>query len=518
MPVPTRLEAFGKWLKCVPHGGLGYFDGLSSEPLDTTYTDNRVATETLRRSLGIFLSLGDGSRLALWNHGGKSPAVVLLGSEGELKNVAPDLDTFLLAWSTGKCGVGDLDEEDDDVESARPALAEWLANEGAKKSTASVPSFKAWFKETVVDAVPAAKKKKLASAATAALADAERVGVDLGSVRAKMPKGFPLPARFEGFAKWLSKAPQGGLTESDLSLAGYAHSLTRDDAVDAELRKVLVLFLSARDVVNGETTELGLWSHGGAVPSVIARMGEEEWRSVAPDFDTFLLAWASGDAGVAELEGGDEAARAELAAWLAKQGAKASKTTTPNIATWIAKVTADAKAKRPAPKKLTAPSKPPLDMAKRALSLLGRRKDDEAVIAFANALGIDLASITDDNELNRLFVPKQGYSFAFPIPKDENAQRVRTFASVRFHRAKNRWWSYALGRDVSFSEFTGALPRGLAFSQSRSEARRLLGEPTKEDDDDLEWTDEKGVTLVVEFASQWDKIPEGEMKCVVLRV
>lgn len=516
MPPPARLLAFGKWLGKVPRGALGYFDALSSEPLDVTYTDNAAATDVLRRSLGIFLTLCDGSRLALWNHGGKGPAVVLLGSEGELKNVAPDFDSFLLAWSRGKCGIGNLDEEHDDVESARPALAKWLAAEGAKRSSATAPSFKSWFKKTVDDASPAARKKKLASAASAALAKAERVRVDLASVRAQAPKGFAFPPRFEPFAKWLAKAPEGGLTENELSLFGYRHSMTGDDAVDAELRKVLVLFMAARDLVDDVTTEVGLWKHSGATPSVIARVDESTWRNVAPDLDTFLLAWASGETGIAELGGGDEGTLASFRDWLVKGRAKPSTARAPDIAAWVAKVRAEAK--RPPSKKVGAVGKPPADMAERTMALLGQPKDAPAVVAFANELGIDLAALTDDSELNRLFVAKHGYSFAFPMPEDDKAPRVRTFASVRFHRAKNRWWSYALGRDVSFSEFAGALPRGLAFTQSRGDVIKLLGKPTKEDDDDLEWTDKKtGVTLVVEFASQWDKIPAGEMKCVVLR-
>src|SRR5262245_51624084 len=83
--VPPLLEAFARWLKGIPHGGVGYFEGLWSEPLDVTYVrdEDEAATERLRRQLGIFLHLGEGSRLALWYYGAAPPAVVMIGSEGD---------------------------------------------------------------------------------------------------------------------------------------------------------------------------------------------------------------------------------------------------------------------------------------------------------------------------------------------------------------------------------------------------------------------------------------------------
>jgi len=86
---PPRLIAFGKWLHKVPDGALGWFDTLASERLDMT--DNPAANKLLRESLGVFLGLGEGSRLALWNYGGPSPAVVLVGSEaaGKSQGLSP---------------------------------------------------------------------------------------------------------------------------------------------------------------------------------------------------------------------------------------------------------------------------------------------------------------------------------------------------------------------------------------------------------------------------------------------
>lgn len=137
--VPPLLEAFASWLKDVPYGGVGCFE-LLGEPLDVTYVsdEDEAATERLRRQLGIFLHLGEGSRLALWYYGAVPPAVVLLGSEGDLENVAPSLEAFLAALSEGRTGVGlGLDSGCD--ESKRPDLRAWLAQQGIQAPALAEP-------------------------------------------------------------------------------------------------------------------------------------------------------------------------------------------------------------------------------------------------------------------------------------------------------------------------------------------------------------------------------------------
>lgn len=533
MPVPERLLGFADWVKKVPHGALGWFDAIASEPLDVTYTDNAEATKALRKSLGIFLSLPDGSRLALWNHAGPgaAPAVVLIGSEGELRTVAVDLDTFLFAWAKGKSGVDDLDHDDDDgeVASMRPALAKWLADVGAKASKTKAPPFKKWFDATVKANTSAKQLAKEDRKAEAALADAEPVDIDLASVRTGAPADAALPPRLAAFAKWLKKTRQGGLTDSDLGVCGFPHSLVNDDRVDAELRKSLAFFMRARDFVNDDEVTLAFWFHTpSAPPSIVARAGDDDWRTVAVDLDTLLFAWSRGKSGVAQLDdGGVAKVRAELGAWLTREGAtdQGAKAKSPDVRAWIKKVRADvAAAAKKAPKSKVAtgkhgkPGKPPADMAERVPALLGKAKADPAVVAFCADLGIDLEAITADDVLNRFFVTEHGYSLSFRVPK-EGSDKTRRFIGARFHQAKHRWWSYALGRDVSFSAFKGPLPRSIQFGWSKDETVAQLGKPTKIDDDTLEWTDKRTkVTLGVEFAGQWDKIPAGQMKCVWLAV
>jgi hypothetical protein len=147
--VPPLLDAFARWLTDAPHPSLGAFDGVWSEFLDATYVRNEdeAATVKLRKQLGIFLHLPDGSRLALWYHGAAPPAVVLLGSEGELQTVAPSLEAFLMALGDGRTGIGELD----DVAGAdRRPLNAWLVQQGVTAPVlAEPPDFRQWFETTV---------------------------------------------------------------------------------------------------------------------------------------------------------------------------------------------------------------------------------------------------------------------------------------------------------------------------------------------------------------------------------
>jgi hypothetical protein len=170
IPVPPLLQAFGEWLKTVPHGGLGFFDALAGERFEY-YVSDDDATDVQRPQLAQFLFLGEGSRVALWNHGGLVPAVVLIGSEGDLENLAPSLEAFLFAWTIGETGVGDLDFADDlDEEHAdapvpmasRPDLAAWLKERGVvAPDVPEPPSFQDWF-ESVVKASAQARAARAA--------------------------------------------------------------------------------------------------------------------------------------------------------------------------------------------------------------------------------------------------------------------------------------------------------------------------------------------------------------------
>lgn len=148
MVVPALLPQFADWLDTVPYGSVGFFDVLGSAHLTDEFPEPRPPGELLSR-LGLFLRLPDASWLALWNHGGTEPAVVLIGSEGELRNVAPSLRDFLVALSKGETGVSDLDDED--ASSRRGALASWLSSTGMTRSepAGSAPDFEGWYRATL---------------------------------------------------------------------------------------------------------------------------------------------------------------------------------------------------------------------------------------------------------------------------------------------------------------------------------------------------------------------------------
>jgi hypothetical protein len=156
IPVPPLLRAFVGFVAEQDNGALGWFDALEGEPLDEHMLGDDEATRIARLALGLFLSLPDGSRLALWKHDEHGdPAVVLIESEGRHKTLASTLENFLLAWTRGASGVDELD--DDEAGTARDALADWLRDRGVvapkgKAPKAKLPSLSAYFKACLKEA------------------------------------------------------------------------------------------------------------------------------------------------------------------------------------------------------------------------------------------------------------------------------------------------------------------------------------------------------------------------------
>ncbi|WP_143196156.1 hypothetical protein [Archangium sp. Cb G35] len=123
------------------HGTLGWFDALAAEAIPKEW--NPEQADRLRREAFSFLSLPDGSLLALVNTGAKAPhAVALLGSEGEARTVANSLEEFLLLWSKGETEIDELDDEEG--ASGRKVLASWLKAKKVKAPKAKDFDFAAW--------------------------------------------------------------------------------------------------------------------------------------------------------------------------------------------------------------------------------------------------------------------------------------------------------------------------------------------------------------------------------------
>jgi len=163
LPTPELLRTFAIWLAEQARSSLGWFH-LESEPLPPALVADDDALAALRAELGLFLRLPSGARLALWTRAGASPAVVRIGSRTDLGEVAPDLETFLIALSRAATGIPELDRNPDDPTRAR--LAQWLAGRGVRASGAELAagSFGRWFEATAT----AARSGATASQPTAA--------------------------------------------------------------------------------------------------------------------------------------------------------------------------------------------------------------------------------------------------------------------------------------------------------------------------------------------------------------
>jgi len=157
MPVPPLLAAFTDWLAAE---GLDSWLGdvadfaVRPEPLYDAVVGDDDAFDVVRPRLGIFLDMADGNLAALWDHGGATPAVVYLESEGRYSVLAPSLEAFLLRWSAD-------DDLSDGVllpggEELCAPMGRWLAARGVRpRAQAPVPDFRAWLNEVTAAAAAA---------------------------------------------------------------------------------------------------------------------------------------------------------------------------------------------------------------------------------------------------------------------------------------------------------------------------------------------------------------------------
>lgn len=154
LSVPPLLQAFGEWVSTVQQGSLGYFERMAGGK----FADDALSTDvnkTIDSAIGVFLWLGEGSMVALWQHGEGPPAVVLLDSEGQHRGLAPTLEAFLVAWSKQKTGTAlDGNDVDDDQLQRHADLAAWLARKKISAEKRKVPDFGEWFDEVAAGPPP----------------------------------------------------------------------------------------------------------------------------------------------------------------------------------------------------------------------------------------------------------------------------------------------------------------------------------------------------------------------------
>jgi hypothetical protein len=139
-PVPPLMAKFFTWLAPYEYGDLGYFE---LAPRNLAGGDAWEGMERWGASTWGFIDLPDGSLIGLCE-AVEPPAVVYIGSEGELRTLAESFDAFLLAIDAGDTGTEiDLpDDEDPEPEqvAARKAFASWL-----KKSKVAAPAVSGQF-------------------------------------------------------------------------------------------------------------------------------------------------------------------------------------------------------------------------------------------------------------------------------------------------------------------------------------------------------------------------------------
>jgi predicted DNA-binding WGR domain protein len=115
------MRDFAEFVGNIEHGGLGYFDfKFDARP---TWGDSTI-DKRLARDAFAFITLGEGSQIISIDAGpGRPRAICLLGSEGDAETLSDSFEEFLLNWSQGDSGVGDLDEAN---EEALETFSKWL--------------------------------------------------------------------------------------------------------------------------------------------------------------------------------------------------------------------------------------------------------------------------------------------------------------------------------------------------------------------------------------------------------
>jgi hypothetical protein len=135
---PPLLADLARHVSGRERGALGAFR-LAGDRLDDNWIENGADCWP---HFGVFMVLPDGSRVAQWFRDGAADVpIVYLGSEGDVRLEAPNLEAFLAAWATATYDrQGNLvangeavslpselvRSADDEVADGRPAMAEFL--------------------------------------------------------------------------------------------------------------------------------------------------------------------------------------------------------------------------------------------------------------------------------------------------------------------------------------------------------------------------------------------------------
>jgi hypothetical protein len=118
--VPQLVGKLAALVAPWPQGAVGHFR-MKGDRFDDYWIE---LGGDLSEQFGTFISLPDGARISLWFHEGAvrgAEPVIEIGSEGELKVLAPNLKAFLRRWAGGQ-GPHDLQLAEQEETPDRRAL------------------------------------------------------------------------------------------------------------------------------------------------------------------------------------------------------------------------------------------------------------------------------------------------------------------------------------------------------------------------------------------------------------
>jgi hypothetical protein len=98
--LPQLVRDLATLLMPVHHGTVGHFE-MKGVRFDDYWIEGGA---DLCEQFGFFLTLPDGSKIGMWFHDGAvadAEPIVGIGSEGELKILAPNLKAFVRGWAAG---------------------------------------------------------------------------------------------------------------------------------------------------------------------------------------------------------------------------------------------------------------------------------------------------------------------------------------------------------------------------------------------------------------------------------
>jgi hypothetical protein len=124
--VPKLIVDVASLMAKSPAGSIGCFT-IKGNRFDDYWIENGGE---LSEQFGNFLTLSEGTRISLWFHEGAvrgAEPVIEIGSEGELKVLAPNLKSFLTNWADGhahhELDPDPEDQEEDAADRARNRIA-----------------------------------------------------------------------------------------------------------------------------------------------------------------------------------------------------------------------------------------------------------------------------------------------------------------------------------------------------------------------------------------------------------